>query len=272
MAMIVAVIDGARDSILTKINMGRNNPYALVYNSFNNKIYCALNRRDTLAIINGFTDSIIRKLTVGYRPLALVYNPISNKIYCATSHDSLAIIDGVSDSIITTVYVPHHPSALIYNSTNNKIYCAGYWGSINRVAVIDGVSNSVVASVNVGENPIAMTYNPQQNRVYVANEDGASISVIRDVIPGMEEGSMLNATSNMLKVYPNPAKAFFTLRLPQSADRSQIKIYDVTGKVVKELESSGKKELRISLDGIKNGIYFVKVGNEMVKEKLVVTR
>jgi flagellar hook assembly protein FlgD len=65
---------------------------------------------------------------------------------------------------------------------------------------------------------------------------------------------------------------FFTLRLPQSADREQIKIYDVTGKVVKELESSAKKELRISLDGIKNGVYFVRVGDETVKEKLIVTR
>jgi MoaA/NifB/PqqE/SkfB family radical SAM enzyme len=46
----------------------------------------------------------------------------------------------------------------------------------------------------------------------------------------------------------------------------------VTGKVVKELESSGNRELRVSLDGINPGVYFVRVGNEMVKEKLVVTR
>ena len=87
-----------------------------------------------------------------------------------------------------------------------------------------------------------------------------------------EERTTFDAIGNMLEVYPNPAKAFFTLRLPQSADREQIKIFDVTGKVVKELESSGKKELRISLKGIKPGVYFVRIGNEMVKEKLVVTR
>jgi photosystem II stability/assembly factor-like uncharacterized protein len=87
-----------------------------------------------------------------------------------------------------------------------------------------------------------------------------------------EERSTLNATRNILEVYPSPAKAFFTLRLPQSADREQIKIYDVTGKVVKELESSGHRELRISLDGIKNSVYFVRIGNEMVKEKLVITK
>jgi hypothetical protein len=46
----------------------------------------------------------------------------------------------------------------------------------------------------------------------------------------------------------------------------------VTGKLIKVEECKGDKVQRISLDGIKNGVYFVKVGDEIVKEKLVVTR
>jgi len=92
------------------------------------------------------------------------------------------------------------------------------------------------------------------------------------MVQGIEERSTFTATRRMLEVYPNPAKTYFTLRLPHSADHEQIKIYDVSGKVVKELESSGNRELRVSLDGINPGVYFVRVGNEMVKEKLVVTR
>ncbi len=100
-------------------------------------------------------------------------------------------------------------------------------------------------------------------------------------------------------VFPNPAKTFFVVRLrldevslrrdevrlPQlwSATtmslqakspilHSKIRMYDVTGKLIKVEECKGEKVQRISLDGIKNGIYFVKVGNEIVKEKLVVTK
>ena len=89
-------------------------------------------------------------------------------------------------------------------------------------------------------------------------------------------------------MYPNPAKTYFTIRLrldevclrrdevrlPQTADRSEIKIFDVNGNIVKSdaLKSSNGQEIRISLDGIKNGVYFVKVGDEIVKEKLVVTK
>jgi hypothetical protein len=94
---------------------------------------------------------------------------------------------------------------------------------------------------------------------------------IRILPEGIEERSTLDATGNMLEVYPNPAKVFFTLRLPQSTGREQIKIYDITGKVVKEARSE-RHETRISLDGIKNGVYFVRVRDVLEIKKLVITK
>ncbi len=93
-----------------------------------------------------------------------------------------------------------------------------------------------------------------------------------------EERLTLDTKRNTLEVYPNPAKTYFTVRLPQSADRSEIKIFDITGKEVKEFKSlrvdvaSAPSTLRVSLDRIKNGIYFVKVGGELINKKLIVTK
>ena len=77
-----------------------------------------------------------------------------------------------------------------------------------------------------------------------------------------------------LEVYPNPAKSYFTVRFSQIAEHSQIKIFDVSGKLVKEILRSAQNDnmVRVSLDGIKNGIYFVKAGNEMIREKLVIAK
>jgi hypothetical protein len=89
---------------------------------------------------------------------------------------------------------------------------------------------------------------------------------------GIEETSQpVTIYHDLLEIYPNPAKTYFTIRLPQTADRSQVKIFDVSGKIVKEARVKTQEAI-ISLDGIKNGVYFVKVGNEMMKEKLVVVR
>jgi hypothetical protein len=55
-------------------------------------------------------------------------------------------------------------------------------------------------------------------------------------------------------------------------NRLHIKIYDVTGKFVKEVKSLRVNELRVPLDGIKNGIYFIQIDDDMLKEKLVITK
>ena len=42
--------------------------------------------------------------------------------------------------------------------------------------------------------------------------------------------------------------------------------------MVKEEKFKGLKDEMISLAGIKNGVYFVKIGDEILKEKLVVSK
>jgi len=76
--------------------------------------------------------------------------------------------------------------------------------------------------------------------------------------PGIEEvrGKMQEVRG--IEVYPNPARSYFVVRIPSSVKSQALKIFDVTGKVVKEVRIK-KQETRISLDGIKNGVYFVKV-------------
>jgi hypothetical protein len=86
-----------------------------------------------------------------------------------------------------------------------------------------------------------------------------------------EESSTLDASRNTLKVFPNPVSSFFIIRTPLNSQSSILRIFDVTGNIVKSEELKGKNN-RISLDGIKNGVYFVKVGDEMEMRKLVILK
>jgi hypothetical protein len=91
------------------------------------------------------------------------------------------------------------------------------------------------------------------------------------VAPGaITENNNLFLQSSKISIFPNPTRNYFTIRLPQTTDH--IKIFDVSGKAVKELESFGVRELRVSLDGIKNGIYFVKIDNDPQVTKIIVTK
>ncbi|MCX7785305.1 MAG: T9SS type A sorting domain-containing protein [candidate division WOR-3 bacterium] len=76
-----------------------------------------------------------------------------------------------------------------------------------------------------------------------------------------------------LEINPNPARKYFTICGRRSIDR--IRIYDITGRVVKEEKfksSKGEKEPKVSLDGIKNGVYFIKADNSNQTVKIIITR
>jgi len=79
-----------------------------------------------------------------------------------------------------------------------------------------------------------------------------------------------------LEVYPNPATSYLAIRIPQTADRQSalggLKIFDVSGKLIKEITFSSANEPKISLKGIKSGVYLLKIKaeNKEFTQKLVI--
>jgi YVTN family beta-propeller protein len=250
-----------------------DNPRPLVYNSTDNKVYCANLYSNNVTVIDGETDSVITTITVGIQPYALVYNSTNNKVYCANqSSNNVTVIDGTSDSVIATITVGGWPYALFYNSMNKKVYCAN--STSDNVTIIDGASDSVITTIMVGGGPSAFAWNPIQNRTYVANYWSFTVSVIRDsIISGIEETTNPNTIALMQEIYPNPAKGVIRVRVPLSV--KEIKIFDVSGKLIKEIASPPKadrndSETRIVLKGINPGIYFLRLGKDT--KKFIVTR
>ena len=121
----------------------------------------------------------------------------------------------------------------------------------------------------MGSAPCAFAWNSIKNRTYVANFGSSTISVIRDNVTGIEEYFLPDVKPFTSEIYPNPAKSFFVIR--SSFPVKEIEIFDVSGKLIKEIAFSSK-EPKISLKGIKTGIYLlkIKVENKEFTEKLII--
>ncbi len=190
----------------TTIPVG-SNPYALVYNPTNNKIYSANWGSYSVSVIDGETNSVITTIPLENAPRTLVYNPTNNKVYTANYYDnSVTVIDGETDNVTTEIPVGTFPCAFAYNLTYNKVYCANYYS--NTVSVINGETNGVITTIPVGTYPVALGYNPTGNKIYSANYysnnvtviDGASNSVITTITAGSYPNAFAyNPTNN--KVY-----------------------------------------------------------------------
>ena len=313
----VTVIDGAINQVIATVPVG-DSPRALAWDSLSNKVFCANYFSSSLTVIDGTSLAVIAIFALnsgpfalyslangklycvtdngviilletfieGVRPRDICYNPTNNKVYFAIyDSNNVIVLDGTTNHVIASIVVGDGPCALIWNSLNNKVYCAN--DNSGDVSVIDGVTNSVDTTIPVGAGPRAFAWNPIQNRTYVANYLSSSISVLRDVGGGINERTTLNAERLKLEIYPSPAKAVMRVRIPWSA--KTIKIFDVSGKLIKEIASpaplskrqfrnnyatsskkvlgrnDGIREAKISLKGIKPGIYFLRLGKEPKK-------
>jgi YVTN family beta-propeller protein len=68
-------------------------PVALCYDLQGNRVYCASERCANVAVIDGASDSVVKTVTVGFRPAALVFNPTQNRVCVANSEqNSISVI------------------------------------------------------------------------------------------------------------------------------------------------------------------------------------
>jgi len=240
-------------------------PCALVFDSVNNKVYCANRNSENVSVIDGASNQVIATVAVGSEPSALCYNPQDNKVYCANwANGNTTVIDGATNQVITTVAVGSEPRALCYNLQDNKVYCANDVSA--NVAVIGGASNQVITFVAAGSYPEALCYNPQDDKVYCTNRsssnvtviDGTSDSVVKTIAVGLEPSALTcnpaqnciyvaNYVSNSISVIRDSALGV-TERAPLTARLASLDAHPnpFTGQVRLQLSANGlRPEVRI---------------------------
>jgi len=122
-----------------------------------------------------------------------------------------------------------------------------------------------------------------EDSVFGVSPTGTILWSVDLSVAGIEENREPLSTDRFsLEIYPNPAKSYFVIRCPQMLnqvqhDKMMIKIFDVTGKVVKEIgdclwQPRNDGMVRVSLKRINPGIYFLQLNNELETKKLVISK
>lgn len=164
------------DSVVATVTTGAR-PKALVWDSIDNRVFCANYEDSSVTVIDGVSNSALRTIRVGRFPTALLWIPAGNKVYCANYTDSsVSVIDAGLNQVMTTVRTGPYPTALCWNQTDNKVYVANFRGQ--SVTVIDGATNQVLTTVPVDSGPTAICWNRSVNKVYVANWTSSTVTII----------------------------------------------------------------------------------------------
>jgi len=178
------VDDASRAVIATVTSLGGTHgggPRALALEpSGDTKLYVAEYGTDSVAVLNGTTYELIKRIPVGSVPRALgIFSSIPRKrVYVANSGSgTVSIIDAMTtDAVVATITVGGSPKAIAVDDATGFAYVTNE--ASDTVSVI-GDNDELVATIAVGDRPIGIAVDAAGGRVFVANYLTDNVSVIR---------------------------------------------------------------------------------------------
>ncbi len=149
----------------------------IVVNPVTNRIYTANEQSDSVSVVDGSTDTLIKNIAVGDDPQIIGVNSVTNKIYVVNIDDeTVSVIDGATDTVVATIAVGAWPFSLLVNEGANRIYVSNF--ADNTVSVSDGATDTLETTIAVGWSPTDIGSNGTTKLVYVANYGSGDVSVI----------------------------------------------------------------------------------------------
>jgi YVTN family beta-propeller protein len=248
----VVVFDAAGDSVIANIPVG-GPAQDLSLNPSANLVYCATRENDAVAVIDGAALRVVNIIPVGRDPAALFYNERRNKLYCANGYyyneETVTAIDCSTETPVATIDIRVPPSSLAYDSAGDRLYCLS--AGDNNVAVVDCGRDTLVKLISVGLRPVAAAHATNFRRMYVANQNGSSLSVIRDTAT-----SAIAAPDDlpvMAKPAPTVIRGVLYLQGRPSSSPSTSYLLDISGRRVLQLHPGANDVRRLA-----PGVYFVR--------------
>lgn len=68
--------------------------------------------------------------------------------------------------------------------------------------------------------------------------------------------------ANNFSIQPNPVKDFFTLTAKNNTSIENVKVLDVNGRIVNEINNTNSDNVQVNISELNSGVYFVKVQTE----------
>jgi hypothetical protein len=212
-----------------------------------------------------------------------------NRFY--TMQDSLLKIKEYKYDTITQAWKKDKIWENVFDSSGNILYdynCywnfyTGLWDSIvNETSIYDESINTNNSNFPVFQNPtmsITEYINPNSNSLLkerkLYDKDIFNGSVIMRghltfYYSGIPSGFSEFSEESLYKIYPNPARTYVTVCIPNSEIEGRLNLYDISGRLISSYYIKNKQ--RISVEGLSSGIYLytITTDNKFYTGKLCV--
>ena len=252
-------------------------PTSLAADPNTNTIYVANLRSNSVSVINGSTDTVVKNIMVGNSPTSVAVNSNTEKIYVANrDSNTVSVIDGVTNNVVTNITVGNSPNDIAVDPQEGWIFVTNLRS--NSVSVINGFTDTVVKNIMVGNSPSSVAINQLLHILYIAgnsairmvdyvtSDNGGFDNKTKNTIPiGIwHQGSCFNTptTEASLSIIAVDSKTNKIYLINQNSDTVSI----IDGFIEKPVAniSSFCSPAFITLDPIRNMIYVINRDNNTI--------
>ncbi len=177
----VASADSALPSYNVTQPAGVPNASAVAIDSTTHRVYVATRSDNSVAVVDGLTQSVLATITVPYVLYAIAIDPATHRLFIlgsATARStvrtnatiSLSVVDTTTNTIINTVTVPADGTQqqLAVDTVNHRVFALP--------AVFDETGKSLPSTPPLGRTD-AFAVDPTIQRLYVANVYAGTVTV-----------------------------------------------------------------------------------------------
>ena len=209
----------AQPTVIATISFGASRAGVIAANPVTNRVYAVQSDLNTIAVIDGSTNTILTTVPTSGFHCDIDVNPVTNLVYVSQAFaGNVRIIDGATNNFID-LPVPsliHTVCDLAVNPATNRLYVIRH--NNNDVAVFDAspvfpTPPNFLGAISLGLPPTCcflreIAVNPSTNRIYVANAignkviviDGATNFIVAQVSVNTPHGIGVNPATNRIYV------------------------------------------------------------------------
>lgn len=263
---------------LCMISVDTNNHNELIWNRTKLVDYYKIYRETTInneyvEVANVNYNSICRWVDTNSNPNTRSYRyKISSVDTCGNESNlsdfhktiHLTIGQGANDSTWNLNWTPYegtdYQTYYIYRKVNN-----------GQLTLIDSIASNYNSWTDINA-PLGNIYYQIEILTFNCDPTKSQFNSIKSNIVDNGVVSLSHIDSNIkVKIYPNPAKNKTLIQLDNINDKSNIRLYDIFGRYIKEINSN-KTQIELDLSNIPEGNYIIKISNngKQTIEKLIV--
>jgi YVTN family beta-propeller protein len=170
-----SVIDGFSNNVSSTVEFDAE-PTLLCCNTVNGKMYVSSHLTDnSMAILDGDGDSVIRKVPVTGNQWGLAFDSIGNKVYCSRvalqTGAAILVVDGVGDSALRELPIEVDPVDMAVSASHRRLYCYGWGGGYEgALVIVDTDGDTILKTIRAGpggsEDGQVLCVNERRGEVY----------------------------------------------------------------------------------------------------------